>query len=344
MLDFVEHLDTLGRNTLVRLKTIGMFALMLPFMVSYDKSRPVPNPVEAIGEAVSEATENITVNFRDGKHLGFDTYAYPGDEAMLAWRHENVPYEWVGYYLPSAPCHKGDSWAGKRQRLTDMGWGMAVIYVGQQVWSGTPRQRIVRTKYVTKTVRVTRRVNGRRVVRRVRKRVPVKVVSYARARPGQSCSTHLVSGARGRRDADDAIRRAAREGFPAGTVVFLDIERMERTPKAMRDYYKEWTKRMIADGTYRPGYYVHTHNANLVYRDVAGVFIDAGKLEEPAFWVAGGRQFSPNKEPHEVGHDFAKVWQGVLDVVRTHNGVKLPIDVNVAAVPSPSYPQVALTE
>jgi len=328
----------------VRLKTVGMFALMLPFMVSYDRTRPVPNPVAALGEAVTLASDNITRNLREGRHLGFDTYAYPGDKAMLAWRHEAVPYEWVGYYLPSAPCHKGESWSGKRERLEQMGWGMAVIYVGQQVWSGTPRQRIVRTKWVTKSVRQTRRVKGKRVVRRVRKKVPVKVVSYARAQPGQSCSTHLVSAARGQKDADDAIKRASSEGFPAGTVVFLDIERMERTPKAMREYYKAWTKRMLETRTYRPGYYVHTHNANLIYRDVASVFIDAGKLEDPPFWIASGRGFSEDKEPHEVGHDFAKVWQGVLDVVQTHNGVKLPIDINVAAVPSPSFTRVASTE
>lgn len=325
-----------------------MFALMLPFMVSYERAQPVPNPVAALERAVTDASDNITANLtsplREGRHLGFDTYAYPGDAAMRAWMHDDVPYEWVGYYLPSAPCHKGESWSGKRQTLTDMGWGMAVIYVGQQVWSGTPRQRIVRTKWVTKTVKQTRRVKGRRVVRNVRKKVPVKVVSYARAQPGQSCSTHLVSAARGRRDADDAVKRAKAEGFPRGTVVFLDIERMERTPKAMRDYYKQWTRRMIEEGTYRPGYYVHTHNANLIYRDVANVFIDNGKLEDPPFWIASGRGFSEDKEPTDVGHDFAKVWQGMLDVVRTHNGVRLPIDVNVAAVPSPSFTEYAVAE
>jgi hypothetical protein len=329
---------------LSRLKTVSMFALMLPLLVSYDGTESVPNPATAIGEAVSVASENITDNLREGKHLGFDTYAYPGDRAMEAWRHDDVPYEWVGYYLPSAPCHKGQSWSGKRQRLADMGWGLAVIYVGQQVWSGTPRQRIVKTKWVTKTVKQTRRVNGRRVVRNVKKRVPVKVVSYARAQPGASCSTHLVSAARGRRDADDAIARASREGFPPGTVVFLDIERMDKTPKAMRDYYKAWTKRMLDARVYRPGYYVHTHNAKLIYRDVASEFIDAGKLEQPPFWIASGRGFSEDKEPHEVGHDFAKVWQGLLDVVQTHNGVRLPIDVNVAAVPSPSFTEYAVAE
>lgn len=326
---------------MTRLKTAAMTLLMLPFVVSYDRSHPVSTPVDAISDAVTEASNNITSNLRAGKHLGFDTYAYPGDEAMLAWRQDGAPYEWVGYYLPSAPCHKGESWAGKRQRLADMGWGVAVIYVGQQVWSGTPRQRVVKTKWVTKRVKQVRRVKGKRVTRYVKKKVPVKVVSYARAQPGQSCSTHLVSGARGRKDADDAVKRAVREGFPRGTLVFLDIERMEKVPAAMRDYYKAWTRRVLEEGTYRPGYYVHNHNAKLVYRDVASIFVDAGRLEQPPFWIASGRGFSEDKAPSEVGHHFASVWQGILDVVQTHNGVKIPIDVNVAAVPSPSATEFA---
>ena len=320
-----------------KLKTAAMLTLMLPLLVTYDPGDAIPDPVAAIGDAVSSASDKITSDLRSGRHLGFDTYAYPGDQAMRAWRQEDgAPYEWVGYYLPSAPCHKGESWSGKRQTLAEMGWGLAVIYVGQQVWSGTPRQRVVRTKWVTKTVKQVRRVNGKRVTRRVKKKVPVRYVTYARAQPGQSCSTHLVSGARGIKDANDAIARASREGFPKGTVVFLDIERMERTPTAMRDYYKAWTRRILQDGTYRPGYYVHDHNAKLIYKDVATIFLDAGKIEQPPFWIASGRGFSEDKEPQDVGHDFASVWQGVLDVVQTHNGVKLPIDVNVAAVPSPS--------
>ena len=320
-----------------KLKTAAMLTLMVPLMVTYDPGDTIPDPVAAIGDAVSSASDKITSDLRAGRHLGFDTYAYPGDDAMRAWRQvDGAPYEWVGYYLPSAPCHKGESWSGKRQTLGEMGWGVAVIYVGQQVWSGTPRQRVVKTKWVTKTVKQVRRVKGKRVTRRVKKKVPVRYVTYARAQPGQSCSTHLVSGARGIKDANDAIARAAREGFPKGTVVFLDIERMEKTPTAMRDYYKAWTRRILADGTYRPGYYVHDHNAKVIYKDVATIFLDAGKIEQPPFWIASGRGFSEDKEPQEVGHDFASVWQGVLDVVQTHNGVKLPIDVNVAAVPSPS--------
>jgi hypothetical protein len=74
------------------------------------------------------------------------------------------------------------------------------------------------------------------------------------------------------------------------------------------------------------------------------VFANAGVTSPPQFWVSGSRGFSEDKHPHEVGHSFANVWQGVLDVVQTHNGVRLPIDVNVASVPSPSSHEYALTD
>lgn len=320
-----------------------MSAMMLPVLVNYDFSHSLRNSVSEVGDAVAEASERIADNLPSGSHLGFDTYAYPGDNAMLAWRDESVPYEWVGYYLP-APCHKSDSWSGKRETLTDMGWGLAVVYVGQQVWSGVPRQKIVTTKYATRRVKVVKRINGKRVTRYVKKRVPIKVVSYARAQPGSNCSTHLVSAARGFRDADDAIARTVAEGFARGTVIFLDVERMDSVPKAMRDYYKAWTTRVLADGRFRPGYYAHDHNADLIYRDVSRVFVDAAVSAAPQFWIASSRGFSEDKLPHEVGHSFANVWQGVLDVVQTHNGVKLPIDVNVASVASPSSHEYALAE
>lgn len=76
----------------------------------------------AVAELPKEITEVAEKVSRPGKHLGFDTYRYPGDAVMRAWRHSDVPYEWVGYYLP-APCHKGRTWMGKRERLANMAGG-----------------------------------------------------------------------------------------------------------------------------------------------------------------------------------------------------------------------------
>lgn len=297
--------------------------------------KPVKTP--SISEAVASATQTIAEDLSDpGPHLGFDTFAYPGDDAMRAWLTADKPYSWVGYYL-SAPCHNDASWEGKRETLADMGWGMAVIYVGQQTWGKTPGQKIAITRYVTKRFRTTVRLkSGKRVVRYVNKRVPVRVLVAPRASPGSSCSSQFVSAARGTADARDAITKTSAEGFADGTVIFLDLERMDYVPKAMRDYYRAWTQQVVADGRFKPGYYAHTDNADLIYRDVKQVFASAGISSDPPFWIAKAQGFAPDKDPTDVGHSFAQVWQGVLDVVETHNGVKLPIDVNVAMLPSPS--------
>lgn len=290
----------------------------------------------SIGSAVESASTIIAENLSDdGPHLGFDTFAYPGDDAMQAWLTADKPYRWVGYYL-SAPCHNDDSWEGKRATLSNMGWGMAVIYVGQQTWGRTPGQKVQVTRYITKRVRQVKTRNGKRVVSYVNKRVPIKVLVVPRASPGSSCSTQFVNAARGAADANDAIAKTAAEGFAKGTVIFLDIERMESVPRAMRDYYAAWTKRVIEDGRFRPAYYAHSFNADLIYGDVKQVLAAEGISADPPFWIASERGFSVDKAPTEVGHAFAQVWQGVLDVVETHNGVRLPIDVNVAQLPSPS--------
>ena len=307
--------------------------------------------------AVAGVVENVADAVTGASHLGFDTGIYPGDETMRVWR-AAAPYRWVGYYL-EAPCHKDDSWSGKRETLTQMGWGLAVVYVGQQTWSGVPAKHstVYHTTYVTKTVtkNVSKRVktyvrskSGKRVAKYVTKRVPTKVkervpvrtpvrVAFDESKHGiDSCKRNLVTAARGTLEADDAITKAAAEGFPRGTVIFLDIERMDVTPVAMRDYYKAWVTRVLADGRYTPGVYAHAYNASLIYRDVKAVYDAAGRKDDPPFWVAVGRGFSPGKPPQDVGHAFAAVWQGVLDVVQEWSGHKVLIDVNVAQTPSPS--------
>ena len=267
-------------------------------------------------------------------YLGFDTGTYPGDRAMLAWRTGGAPYEWTGYYLPS-PCHPDEGWSGKRETLTSMGYGLAVVYVGQQTWGRMPGAPHLVPSQVSKRVKqrvgrgATRKTVWRTVKRTVLRRAPAPA-------PDATCNADFVSEARGARDGADAIARTAKDGFPAGTTVFLDLERMDVLPQVMRDYYKAWVRTLLADGRYRPGIYVHTFNANVVYSDVKGVYRLGGIEKEPPFWVAKSRGFDIAKLPTEVGHAFAAIWQGVLDVEQTWNGHKIPIDVNVSATKSPS--------
>src|SRR3954470_17072292 len=73
---------------------------------------------------------------RDGSAPGFDKRDFPGLAPMQAWMRES-PYVWVGYYLQS-PCFTGIAWTGNRSALQAQGWGLAVIYVGQQAPGATP--------------------------------------------------------------------------------------------------------------------------------------------------------------------------------------------------------------
>ena len=126
-----------------------------------------------------------------------------------------------------------------------------------------------------------------------------------------------------------------------GTAIFLDVEHMNSVPNAMREYYLAWTERLLDDGRYRPAYYAHNANAQAIYADVRALLDGQGIEADPPFWIAGGSNFGRDRDPREVGHAFADVWQGVLDTWEKHATVRLPIDVNVAAVPSPSAAQYA---
>ncbi|HEY4304241.1 MAG TPA: glycoside hydrolase domain-containing protein [Gemmatimonadaceae bacterium] len=278
-----------------------------------------------IAGAVTKVAASVT-----GKHMGFDTNVYPGDRAMDAWKRSGE-YEWVGYYL-SAPCHSDDSWVGTRSKLLKNGWGLAVIYVGQQTWGQS-----YKPVTTTKKVRVASTKSGKRhfATRTMKRTSTIPVVT---SNDGH-CSASFVNTDQGSIDARDAIATTTREGFPRGTVVFLDVEYMDAMPPRMRDYYRAWTREVLADGRYRPGIYAHTHNVGTIYDDVSDVYGAAGVDGDPPFWIAGKGDFSPESSPTEVGHAFATAWQGMLDVVRTHNGVKLPVDISVASVASPSLAQ-----
>jgi hypothetical protein len=65
-------------------------------------------------------------------HAGFDSAAYPGD-ACMAWLKTNTNLEWCGYYLGPTPSYRGASWMTQQAALSAAGWGIAPIYVGEQV-------------------------------------------------------------------------------------------------------------------------------------------------------------------------------------------------------------------
>lgn len=231
---------------------------------------------------------------------GFDTREYPGDRAMSVWRRES-PYRWVGYYLES-PCRKNSTWMGRRQALNLAGWGLAVLYVGQQQWSDTTTSTVPDDG----TVRCTR-LN--------------------------------LTAARGEADAIDAELRAASEGFPDGTVIFLNVERVDQVGQPLADYVKAWVGTLGQRGRFQPGIYVHDFNSEQLFSRALIELSRRGTMTGPPLWVARSAGFSLEKAPHESGFAAARIWQGILDTRETWGGVTLHIDVNVADLASPSTPR-----
>jgi hypothetical protein len=285
---------------------LGIFACSATPDEPTDKSAvaDVAAKVAQVAAAVTGQKAEIADAYEQGRHVGFDTHTYPGTATMKVWKNTpGSPYKWVGYYLPS-PCHADKSWTGKRDTLAAMGWGVAVVYVGQQTWGRKPKT--------------------------------LSPAQAAATKKKSSCSADFISAAEGRANADDATAIAAAEGFQKGVVVFLDLERMETIPPVMRDYYTAWVARMLELGQYRPGIYAHQHNAQQVYADVDKAFKAAGNTEAARFWIAGGKDFDEGRAPQDVGFAFAGVWQGVIDVARSVAKIRLPVDVNVASWKSPS--------
>jgi hypothetical protein len=235
-------------------------------------------------------------------HPGFDAAVYPGEAAMRAWRQES-PYRWTGYYLPS-PCHRDASWSGTRAALEGMGWGIAVLYVGQQAFEDAP------------------------------------VAGAEQSGGPVVCSRTLLGAERGRADARDAIARAVGEGFPRGTMVFLDVERMRAVPDSMLAYHAAWTGEVLRNGAFVPGTYAHQANAAQLFASARAAYQAAGRADTPPFWVAGGTGFGLDQPPYAVGLPYARVWQGAIDVDRAWGGVRLRVDENTADRPSPSTPAV----
>lgn len=232
---------------------------------------------------------------------GFDTRTYPGDAAMRTWLAES-PYRWVGYYLP-APCYTGTSWVGTRDRIADMGWGIAPLFVGEQDWS------VIQPNDTTV------------------------------AEQGARCSTQNLTAAQGAADAvvADSIMNA--EGFAPGMPVFLDVERMERVTRAMEDYVHAWFTRMLELGRYTPSLYAHERNVTPLFERARNAFETAGRSDQPFLWVARSGGFDLTSRPSDSGILSAAIWQGRFDVDETWGGVTLRIDSNVGSTAVPGILQ-----
>lgn len=227
---------------------------------------------------------------------GFDKRDFPGLASMAVWMRES-PYVWVGYYMPS-PCYAGTAWTGNRAALEAQGWGLAVLFVGQQAPGAA---------------------------------------ATTSAAAGPDCGVKPLTTEQGGIDGDQAVAIASADGFPAGSTIFLDVERADPMPQALADYARGWITRVLSRG-YIAGIYGHKLNADLLSQLQRAAFTSAGVATTPPFWVANSVGFDLSKTPAQSGYAFATVWQTPLDANETWGGVTFRIDRNVATKANPSRP------
>ena len=70
----------------------------------------------------------------------------------------------------------------------------------------------------------------------------------------RSLNNDADAGRKGTADAGSAAKSAQQEGFPTGTIIFLDIEEGGRLPDAYHHYIRTWTEGLESAG-YRAGVY-----------------------------------------------------------------------------------------
>ena len=231
-------------------------------------------------------------------YSGFDTSIYPGTNRMQTWKQAS-PYVFAGYYL-TGPCHGNSSWLGNWQALKAQGWGLAVVYVGQQAPAGLTGRRCQQNNLTD-----------------------AQGVADAQRLFSVASADQLPSGARIFLD-----------------VELIDPNDPNDQPNLapMQDYFRAWIRTLLQDQLYGyvPGLYCHIRNANDFWSAALAEFQANARNDEPAFWVAGGKAFDLTKDPTDSGFTHAQVWQGVLDTNQGFGGVTLSLDIDVASTPNPS--------
>jgi hypothetical protein len=185
-----------------------------------------------------------------------------------------------------------------------MGWGFAILYIGEQDWSA-----------------VANPPQGRGDT----------------SDGGPPRCTHVnLTAERGAADGADAAARALEEGFAAGTTVYLNVERVDTVSAALETYVRAWVGAVHAAGSARPGLYVHRDNVSALLRAAAAELAARGAPAAVPLWVAAPGDFRLDARPADSGVTGADIWQGSFNVRETWGGATLTIDANVARSASPS--------
>ncbi len=155
-------------------------------------------------------------------------------------------------------------------------------------------------------------------------------VGQQEAGPG----SHQVDAAHGRRDGKAACLLAAKAGFPAGAVLYLDIEVGGPLSPAFVAYLQAWCAHVAAGG-YTPGAYLSHTSAKSASSAVPGLVLWIFKFR---LADVGGTKPAPFREEMEGSAATPAVvaWQWAQNCRIAVPGGSLLVDLDVASVADPS--------
>ena len=130
------------------------------------------------------------------------------------------------------------------------------------------------------------------------------------------CGNLLRFAAQRRAGCGGSVRcpKAAGDGVPAGSAIFLDVEFVTNVSSALVDYMSGWIAGLLADSRFKPAIYCAKSNAAAVYAAATAAYAAAGRHDAPPFWIASSTGFAITSVPTNVGLTYATVWQGLFDV------------------------------
>ena len=145
--------------------------------------------------------------------------------------------------------------------------------------------------------------------------------------------SHNITAAQGTADGANAAALATQAGFPANSVIYLDIETGDAPVPGALAYYRAWVQSVIDNG-FKPGIYCS--------HVVAPAYLGADDRAVP--WVfqlaAMGGQFTPplpRKDPSHSHFPAAKVLQHAQNAKLTVSGTVVnPADLDTALMADPS--------
>jgi LysM repeat protein len=146
--------------------------------------------------------------------------------------------------------------------------------------------------------------------------------------------SHTLTASQGTRDAEDAVALAQEAGFPASSVLYLDIENGPPAQSRFLTYYKAWVQGVRANG-FSPGVYCSHLLAPKILEQDTGVVVWIFHLK-----FSNGHSFAPPLpmiDPSQSNFTTARMMQYAQNGKITISSTSLtPIDLNSGHRADPS--------